>query len=177
MTDHPVPDLPAPFALTATLPPDRANRAATLLLRRETGGLREAAVPLVPAIGALLLSVPAGWPIGVTLSDAAIVGLCGYGCAAIVLVSLRWVLTRRTLRVLAGSALRLAPTPLVRDENGGAFAARTLPRSAVAATTRWQDCTLVRFSAADALALPDADLPSGIGPETLATRTATWTSR
>ena len=79
-------------------------------------------------------------------------------------------------RELSRSALRRAPISAILSRDGLSCGPETLPWSAVSATERWKDSTLLRFSRLDALLIPDADLPPGETPQTLAARIAEWKS-
>lgn len=174
MTDLPPQKPVQSLTLTVTPSARLRNEVAARLISHEMGRLRNGAVPAVPALGALLLAVPAGWLIGVSLSDAATIGLYSFAGAAIGFLLLRRGLKRRALGGLSGSALSNRPMTLDLDETGVTIAAQTLPWSTVLRIDRYADNTLILFSAADGLVIPDADLPDGMSPRTLADLVAKW---
>ncbi|NJS40363.1 MAG: hypothetical protein HC783_16705 [Rhodobacteraceae bacterium] len=167
-------DLPPPLSLQVTTSPHLLQRVADVIVSREMGAARRILVLVGPLIGAMILASSIGWLVGVSLFEAALVGSYGFIGAAIGFVLVRRSLGRRTMSIQATSALRQRAAGIELGPEGVTLAARTLPWADVSQLARWKDCTLVHFSAADALVIPDAALPPGTSPEALATRIAAW---
>ncbi|MCB6179528.1 hypothetical protein LHP98_15500 [Rhodobacter sp. Har01] len=83
---------------------------------------------------------------------------------------------RRFLTAFSVSDLRARPVGLTLSPEGLTVEPRSLAWASVTATSRWQAATLLHFGTADALVIPDADLPPGLTPETLAAQIAAWKS-
>jgi hypothetical protein len=173
MTEKPTVTPPA-LTLGVTLPADLQHRASTVIVSREMGPWRRLLGLVVPMTGAFALSLLMGWLLELQLSDAGLVGMYGFIGAVVGFVLIRRVLTRRMLRVQSTSAFRQSEVGVQLDDSGLTFTARTLPWAAVWGLARWNDCTLVHFSAADALVIPDSALPPGTTPQTLATDIEAW---
>lgn len=162
------------IVLTINLPSGLRQQIATSIVSREMGRWRNAAVPVVPALGAALVSAPTGWLLGLPPGTAIILGLYGFVGAALGFFVLRRWLNARSQRILANSALLNRPTGLVLGDSGLTITATTLAWGTVARTERWKGCTLLYFSDADALVIPDAALSDGSSPEGLVARIAAW---
>jgi hypothetical protein len=177
MTDKPTvttPAIPPALMLGIKLPADMQYRASTVIVSREMGPWRRLLGLVVPMAGAFALSFLMGWILELPLSDAGLVGLYGFIGAVVGFVLIRRVLARRMVRIQSTSAFRQSEVGVQLDEGGLTFTARTLPWAAVSGLARWNGCTLVHFSAADALVIPDSALPPGTTPQTLAADIEVW---
>ena len=161
--------------LTITLPPAKAVKAGVYLQQRHLGPLgRLAVMMLAPLAGGALFAFGFAWLIGESWLTAGIIGLYTYFGITIGFVVAQNIWFRRQRHLLTRSQMRNLPSPITMDDSGITFHPRHLPWDAVSTTARWKDCTLVHFTAIDALAIPDTDLPPGETPETFAARIAQW---
>ncbi len=167
-------ELPQPLSLQVVTSPQLLQRVADVIVSREMGAARRVLVLVGPLVGALILASSIGWLVGVDLFEAALIGGYGFIGAAIGFILVRRSLGRRTMGIQATSALRRRAAGIELGPEGVTLAARTLPWAEVSWLARWKDCTLVHFSAADALVIPDAALPSGVTHDVLAARIAAW---
>jgi len=167
-----------PISLTINLPPAQAIAAGQAMASRKMGPLgRLSVMMLAPLAGGMIVVLGLAWLMGERLDAAALLFLYAYfGIMAGLIIAQR-IWGRRYARLYGRSQMRNLPAPITLDDSGITFHPRHLPWDAVSKTARWKDCTLVHFSSVDALAIPDADLPTGETPETLAARIAKWKSQ
>jgi len=81
---------------------------------------------------------------------------------------------RRLRRELVRSRLLQAPLNLTLSNEGLVLGYHRLPWVSVGAVQRWNDSTILTFSRADGLVIPDNALPAGMTPEALAAQIADW---
>jgi hypothetical protein len=156
-----------PLTLRLLVPPEMQAQASNVILSREMGPWRRLSILAVPALGAVILAIAAGWLVGVSSLNAGLMGLYGYFGAVAGFFLIRKLLGQRNLRLLSGSALRSTPVLVQLVDTGLVFAERSVPWSGVTAVGRWKDTTLLYFSPVDALVVPDRDLPAGLSAEAL----------
>ncbi|MGB4827962.1 MAG: YcxB family protein [Paracoccaceae bacterium] len=142
---------------------------------RDTGG-RKWLRPLVFAVG-LICALMVGSLLDVPANKAFFIALTTFYTTLLALWLGSRATQRRYFRLLEDSACRMRPTPVSLSAEGLRMEPRAFPWSDIIAVTRWNDMTLLQFSPVDAIIIPDADLPAGETPETLATRITTWKTK
>jgi hypothetical protein len=165
------------FHLTIALPPERQIAVGNILTSRYLGGGGRLLVLLVPLGFCLAFGLGITWFNGSHLMDGHLIATYGFIGAVIGLVLMQRLSARRYARVLGTSANRTKPAMVSLAQAGIRFRASDLPWDAVSQTGQWQDCTLIQFSALDALVIPDADLPDDLSPAAFAAHIADWKAK
>ena len=162
------------FSLKLRLSTDTRIGLLRHLGRRALGSRFRLARLLLPDVAgvaaALGLSAARGLPLmdGLLLAFATLVGLnlANHALGLIYLPRFR--------KELASSALTSRPVSVHLSALGLSTEAHTYDWRDVVGITRFNGLTLVNFSTADCIPIPDGDLPAGVTPELLAARIAVW---
>lgn len=160
--------------LTTTATAPEIVGAGQAITHRAMGKARLMLMFVLVLIGGTAFGQGIAWVTGIAAIDAMLVSVYSL-LGAMVTFFLTAYFNRRSYgQILNTSAFRQSPCPITLSSDGLNYEPRTLPWSGITSVGRWKNCTLLHFSPADALVIPDRDLPAPETPETFAARIESW---
>lgn len=160
--------------LTTTATADEILGMSQVLAHRALGKARILLLYVLILIGGAAFGQAIAWLAGIAPIDAFLVSIYAVMGAILTFFVASHQNRKAYSRMLHTSAFRQSACPITFSNEGLLYERRPLPWSAVTKVGRWKSCTLLHFSPADALVIPDRDLPASETPESFAARVEEW---